>query len=77
MTSQPINVGFRAKVAGGINGANLVLNMNPGNSQAQWKLQKSSNLLFWQDDQLLIPEDLKGLAIPICTKTEFYRVLKK
>jgi len=77
VTSKPIKVGFGVKVAVEINGANLVLKMNPGNSQAQWKLQKSSNLLFWQDVQDLTGEDLNGLVKPIGTNTEFYRVVEK
>jgi len=77
VTSKPIKVGFGVKVAVEINGANLLLKMNPGNSQAQWKLQKSSNLLFWQDVQDLTGEDLNGLVKPIGAKTEFYRVVEK
>ena len=77
VTSKPIKVGFGVKVAVENNGANLVLKMNPGNSQEQWKLQKSSNLLFWQDVQDLTGEDLNGLVKPIGTNTKFYRVVEK
>ena len=77
VTSKPIKVGFGVKVAVEINGGNLVLSMNPGNSQAQWKLQKSSNLLIWHDVQDLTGEDLNGLVKPIGTNTKFYRVVEK
>ena len=77
MTSKAIQVAFGVKVAVEITRGNLVLKMNPGNSQAQWKLQKSSNLLFWQDVQDLSGEDLNGLVKPIGTNTEFYRVVEK
>jgi hypothetical protein len=51
--------------------------MNPGNKVASWKLQKSYDLLFWEEVQNLETEDLGGLIRSIEEELVFYRVVEQ
>jgi hypothetical protein len=77
VTSKPIKVGFGVRVAAEVDGANLVLRFNRGNRQAQWKLQKSSDLMIWQDVRDLTEEDLEALNQPLGITSEFFRVIER
>jgi len=77
VTSKPIKVGFGVRVAAEVDGANLVLRFNRGDRQAQWKLQKSSDLLIWQDVRNLTEEDLETLNQPLGITSEFFRVIER
>ncbi|XOV71699.1 MAG: hypothetical protein ACFHW5_00545 [Verrucomicrobiota bacterium] len=50
--------------------------LHPGDKRANWKLQRSTDLLFWEDIQSLSEQDLIGLEKVIGAETEFYRVVE-
>ena len=77
VTSRPINVSFGARLSAAIDGANLTFAVDPGTSDSNWKLQRSSNLLFWEDVQTLNAQDLEGLEMPVGDGSVFYRVVKE
>lgn len=77
VTSRPINVSFGARLSAALDGANLTFAVDPGTSNANWKLQRSSNLLFWEDVQALSQQDLERLEMPVGDGSVFYRVVKE
>jgi hypothetical protein len=46
-------------------------------SESKWKLQRSSNLLFWEVIQTLSAQDLEGLEMPLGDGFGFYRVVEQ
>jgi hypothetical protein len=58
-------------------GANLTFAVDPGTSSGNWKLQRSSNLLFWEDVQTLSAQDLEGLEMPVGGGSVFYRIVEQ
>jgi hypothetical protein len=77
VTSNPIKVSFGVNVSVQADGANIILRMNPGDKVASWKLQKSYDLLFWEDVQNLEESDLNQLIRPIEEDVMFYRVVER
>jgi len=77
VTSNPIKVSFGVAVRVEADGANIVLKMNPGDKVASWKLQKSYDLLFWEDVQNLEEDDLDQFIRPIEQEVLFYRVVER
>ncbi|XOV70669.1 MAG: immunoglobulin domain-containing protein [Verrucomicrobiota bacterium] len=77
VTSNPIKVSFGVAVSVEADGANIVLQMNSGDKAASWKLQKSYDLLFWEEVQNLEEGDLAGLIRPIEEDVVFYRVVER
>ena len=75
--SLPIKVSFGARLSVAHDGANLTFAVDPGNSDSNWKLQRSSNLLFWEDVQTLNAQDLEGLKMPVGDGSVFYRVVEQ
>jgi len=59
-----------------LDGVNVILKIDPGDKRANWKLQRSTDLLFWEDIQDLSEQDLIGLEKVIGAETEFYRVVE-
>jgi len=76
VTSRPINVSFGARLSVALDGANLTFAVDPGTSSGNWKLQRSSNLLFWEDVQTLNAQDLERLEMPVGDGSVFYRVVE-
>ena len=77
VTSKPIKVSFGARLSVALDGASLTFAVDPGTSDSNWKLQRSSNLLFWEDVQTLSPQDLEGLEMPVGDGSVFYRVVEQ
>ncbi|XOV70665.1 MAG: immunoglobulin domain-containing protein [Verrucomicrobiota bacterium] len=77
VTSNPMRISFGVNVSVQADGANIILKMNPGDKVASWKLQKSYDLLFWEDDQNLEDVDLGQLIRPIEEEMLFYRVVER
>ena len=75
-TSKSIKVSFGARASMEFDGVNVILKIDPGDKRANWKLQRSTDLLFWEDIQNLSEQDLIGLEKVIEGKTEFYRVVE-
>ena len=75
--SLPIKVSFGARLSVALDGANLTFAVDPGTSDSNWKLQRSSNLLFWEDVQALSTQDLEGLEMPVGDGSVFYRVVSQ
>ncbi|MDB4610049.1 immunoglobulin domain-containing protein, partial [Verrucomicrobia bacterium] len=75
--SLPIKVSFGARLSVALDGANLTFAVDPGSSDSNWKLQRSSNLLFWEDVQALSQQDLEGLEMPVGDGSVFYRVVEQ
>jgi hypothetical protein len=75
--SLPIKVSFGARLSVALDGANLTFAVDPGTSDSNWKLQRSSNLLFWEDVQALSAQDLEGLEMPVGDGSVFYRVVSQ
>ena len=68
---------FGARLSAAIDGANLTFAVDHGTSDSNWKLQRYSNLLFWEDVQTLNAQDLEGLEMPVGDGSVFYRVVKE
>ena len=77
VTSNPMRISFGVNVSVQADGANIILKMNPGDKVASWKLQKSYDLLFWEDVQNLEEGDLGELVRPIEEDLVFYRVVER
>ena len=75
--SLPIKVSLGARLSVALDGANLTFAIDPGNSDSNWKLQRSSNLLFWEDVQTLNAQNLEGLKMPVGNGSAFYRVVEQ
>jgi hypothetical protein len=77
VTSNPMRISFGVSVSVEADGANIVLQMNAGEKVGSWKLQKSYDLLFWEDVQNLEEGDLGGLVRAIEEELVFYRVVER
>lgn len=75
VTSKSIKVTFGARLSIQSNGTQLRFQVDPGTQKAQWKLQRSSNLLFWEDVRTLSDQDLEGVEMALGMDAYFYRVV--